>query len=76
MRPPRQDEIDLWNSFGPRKKHRCPREAIEEMGMNWKRASYLLLKWANQGRYDYGVSLSLGWKVESGTVAIAMRKVS
>jgi hypothetical protein len=60
--PVRQDEIDLWNSFGPGTKYLYPREAVDAMGMNHNRAYYLFCKWADQGRFEWGVSPFVGWK--------------
>ena len=41
-----------------------PRELIDELPINRKRALYILKKWSEQGKYDYGVSLDLGWITE------------
>lgn len=41
-----------------------PRELIEKLPINDKRAHYLLSKWCARGRYDYGVALDLGWLVK------------
>jgi hypothetical protein len=41
-----------------------PRELINELPINHKRAWYILEKWCRQGKYDYGVTLDLGWLVE------------
>ncbi len=40
---------------------KTPQELIEMLPINHKRAWYLLSKWADQGKYEYGVSLDLGW---------------
>jgi hypothetical protein len=34
--------------------------------MNYKRAWYVLGKWADKGWYEYGVSLDLGWLTDKG----------
>ncbi len=46
-----------------------PRDIVNEPGfpMHPKRAWYLLEKWTNQGWYEYGVTLDLGWLTEEGT---------
>lgn len=41
------------------------REVIAEIGINHKRAWYLLGKWTGRW-YDYGVSLDNGWLNEEG----------
>lgn len=43
---------------------KTPRELINELPINHKRAWYILEKWADQGKYEYGVTLDLGWLVE------------
>ena len=37
------------------------RDVIKSLGMNHKRAVYILEKWAAKGWYDYGVTVDLGW---------------
>ncbi len=51
--------------FNPAK-GRSPRELIPEIGINHKRAWYLLEKWAGRDWYDYGVTLDLGWITQKG----------
>jgi hypothetical protein len=48
--------------------HTTPRDLINEEGfyMNYKRAWYLLDKWANKGWYEWGVTMDLGWLTDSG----------
>lgn len=38
-----------------------PRDIIPRLGINHKRAWYLLEKWSRKGWYESGVSLDLGW---------------
>lgn len=40
---------------------RRPRDIIESLPINNKRAHYLLEKWSDKGLYDYGVAIDLGW---------------
>ena len=40
---------------------RTPRELINKLPINPKRAHYLLQKWGN--KYEYGVTLDLGWTI-------------
>lgn len=40
---------------------KTPRELINILPIKYKRAWYILGKWSSQGKYDYGVSLDLGW---------------
>lgn len=64
MTEQRQDESELWNAFGDGAPYLWPREAGFALGIHPKRVDYLCLKWAKQRRYDYGVSVNLGWKKE------------
>ncbi len=52
------DEVALWEALlaGER-----PRYAGQRLGMAPRRVEYLCLKWARQGKYDYGVVHDLGW---------------
>lgn len=61
--PPRADETALWVAFGPGAEHKWPREAAAALGMNTNRMVYLLNKWAEQGRYEWGTWIDRGWKV-------------
>jgi hypothetical protein len=40
------------------------RDLVKELGMNEKRASYILEKWTDKGIYSYGVSPFAGWLIE------------
>lgn len=40
---------------------KSPRELINELPINHKRAWYILRKWSGKGIYNYGVTLDLGW---------------
>lgn len=42
------------------------RQLVTDLGMNEKRAAYILGKWANKGWYDYGVSVMAGWLTDEG----------
>lgn len=64
MTEQRQDERELWNAFGDGAQYQWPREAGFALGIPSKRVAYLCLKWAKQRRYDYGVSVDIGWKEE------------
>lgn len=59
-----ESEKYLWDNISD---ERRPRDVISEMlnkGMikNAKQAYVTLVKWSNQGKYTWGVSLDLGWK--------------
>lgn len=41
-------------------------ELSESIGMNAKRAEYLLFKWSDRGWYDYGVNVWFGWMTIKG----------
>lgn len=45
---------------------RLPRDIYNELGLNWKRACYLLEKWSGKGWYDYGINVDLGWMTSKG----------
>ena len=60
----REDERNLWNAFGVKAPYSVPRSAGIALGMPRKRVDYLCAKWAKQARYDYGVCVDMGWKVE------------
>ncbi len=42
------------------------RRVIDGVGMNCKRALYILDKWTHKGWYDWGTSLDLGWLTSKG----------
>lgn len=46
------------------------RRIIEFIGINHKRAWYLLDKWAGRGWYEYGVCIDLGWLTPEGVAYI------
>lgn len=56
------DEQRFWKLV--KEGNGTPRDIVESIGMNEKRALYLCQKWADQGIYDYGVSPLYGWVVE------------
>ena len=64
MTEKRQDEIQLWDAFGDGAAHQWPRDAGIALGIHRKRVDYLCLKWLKQRRYNYGVTVDLGWKEE------------
>lgn len=41
-------------------------DLAKTFGMHEKRAHYLLLKWADRGWWEYGVSARTGWLTEKG----------
>jgi hypothetical protein len=45
---------------------KTPREIAQELGMHWKRATYLCLKWSYKDWYEYGVCADLGWLTPKG----------
>lgn len=59
----REDEDRLWAAVLA---GATPRDAGIELGMPWKRITYLCGKWAKQGRYEYGVTIDLGWPTPKG----------
>lgn len=54
----RRDEEQLWAAI---QDGTFPRDAGAALDMPWKRVAYLCEKWAKQGKYEYGVSVDLGW---------------
>ena len=62
-------ERRLWNAIrGIGQDGPTPREIIEELVSGGtirhrKQAWRTLEKWSRQGKYDYGVTLDLGWKL-------------
>lgn len=40
-----------------------PRDAGTRLGIHPKRVYSLCLKWASQGKYEYGVCVDLGWPI-------------
>ena len=60
----KEDERDLWQSFGAGTEHQYPRDAGVVLCIPEKRVNYLCMKWAKQGCYEYGVVCDLGWKVQ------------
>lgn len=57
--PRRLDEHRLWWMVAGRGMR--PRDAGARLGIARKRVEYLCRKWAQQGRYDYGVCIDMGW---------------
>jgi hypothetical protein len=56
----KSDEEDLWMAFPD--KYPNPREAGIALDIPTKRILYLCKKWSKQKKYNYGISLDLGWK--------------
>lgn len=46
-------------------------DVATKIGMNEKRALYLLGKWTDKGWWEYGVSLRSGWFTAAGLAAIS-----
>ncbi len=42
------------------------RQLVRDLGMNEKRAAYILEKWYGKGWYECGVSIMAGWLTEEG----------
>lgn len=63
--PRRQDEIELWNAFGPGAPYGTVRDAHVALGMDTNRALYLVRKWESQRIYDVGTSELHGWKTDA-----------
>jgi hypothetical protein len=40
------------------------RQLVIDLGMNEKRAAYILEKWTNKDWYNYGVNVLAGWLTE------------
>ena len=61
----KEDEAQLWLSFGNGRAYEHPREAAVAMDMPFNRLAYLTeSKWSREGVYEYGVVCDLGWKVQ------------
>jgi hypothetical protein len=62
--PIRSDESELWAAFGPPPApYRWPRDAAAVLGVPRNRLVYLCSKWADQGQYEWGSWIDLGWKI-------------
>ena len=46
------------------------RDIIDFIGINRKRAHYLLSKWAKRKWYEYGVALDMGWLTPEGVTQV------
>jgi len=42
------------------------RQLVADIGMNEKRAAYILQKWSDKQWYDYGISVMAGWLTDEG----------
>ncbi len=60
------DEALLLLAIALRSSSEDVRSIIDRLGVNHKRACYLLGKWAAKGWYNYGVTVDLGWLTEEG----------
>lgn len=59
MRKP--DEIEYYAAIRAKGRGVFADVVAENIGMEWGRAEYLLEKWADNGWWDYGVTLRSGW---------------
>ncbi len=67
MKPDEKELLELLQNRT--KEHpRLPsvRDVVKDLGMNEKRAAYLLEKWYAKGWYEYGVSVLAGWLTDEG----------
>lgn len=55
----------LVNDYGLASKSPI-RKIVDDLGINHKRAAYILWKWADKGWYEYGVSVMAGWLTVEG----------
>ncbi len=64
----KDDECCLLTVLRKRTKfgHVYVRDLVTELGMNEKRAAYILEKWYDKGWYECGVSIMAGWLTEEG----------
>lgn len=63
------DEKELLKTLQERSTLASPahvRLIVGFLGMNEKRAAYILGKWSDKGWYDYGVSVMAGWLTQEG----------
>lgn len=56
------DELELWAAV---EVGEFPRDAALRLNMPRNRMLALCRKWSLKGKYEYGVALDLGWKVEA-----------
>lgn len=61
-------QAETGGAYGQKRPRKTARDIINEpdFPIPYKRAWYLLEKWSNQGVYDYGVTVDLGWITEKG----------
>ena len=57
------DETALYEAIKQRGKSMNPSvwEIVKSLGMNEKRAAYILNKWTDKGKYNWGVNVFYGW---------------
>lgn len=60
------DELALLLAVASCPEGNSVRDVIARMGINGKRACYLLGKWAGKGWYEWGVCIDLGWLTPLG----------
>lgn len=60
----KEDERTLMKALATEGRH--TRDVVDDLGMNHKRAAYILEKWTDKGWWDYGVSVMAGWFTERG----------
>jgi len=59
----KEDELALWDAL---EAGEWPRTAGARLGIPGNRITYLCLKWAKKGWYNYGTVCDLGWIEGSG----------
>lgn len=65
----KEDERRLLEEMQRRARSGQPcsaREVVRELGINEKRAAYILWKWTDRGWYNYGVNVMSGWLEREG----------
>jgi len=69
----KDDEWELLVAIANKKYGEWPTNAVAELGMNDKRAEYILEKWSRKEWLEYGVSPFWGWLLEKGLEAAKSR---
>jgi hypothetical protein len=57
----KEDEKELWYELQISKTMFFPLDIIHMIGMNEKRACYILQKWTDRGIWNYGGNPLFGW---------------
>lgn len=60
-----QRTSDVWSP-----EYQSVRSIVEGLGMNTKRADYILDKWDDKGWYEYGVCVDMGWLTDEGKAVV------